>query len=183
MIAKIREDDPQYEMANPVPEDDVYIVGLIPRDYPDFRYWEDGRAAHVTSIKAGDTLFFDLRCNPRFLKNAPMGAISFYLPRSAFDEIADDASAYRIGELRCLRGRGVADATIRNLAFSLVGGFDRAQEVSRIFLEHVSFAVCAHLAQAYGGMRPNSLGRRSGLAAWQERRAKEILVANLDGAV
>jgi AraC family transcriptional regulator len=183
MIAKIHEEDPQYEMTNPVPEDDAYIFSLIPRDYPDFRFWEDGRPAPVTSSKAGETIFFDLRRNPRFLKNAPRGAISFYLPRLAFDEIADDASAYRIGELRCPRGRGLADATIRNLVLSVVGGFDRAQEVSRIFLEHVSFAVCAHVAQAYGGMRPNCLGRRGGLAAWQERRAKEILVANLDGAV
>ena len=27
------------------------------------------------------------------------------------------------------------------------------------------------------------MGRRGGLAAWQERRAKDMLVANLDGAV
>jgi AraC-like DNA-binding protein len=183
MVAKLREDDPQYEMTNPVPEDDAYMVGLIPRDYPDFRFREDGRDAPVTSLQAGDTVFYDLRRNPRFLKNGPLGAIAFYLPRAAFDEIADDASAYRIGELRCPNGRGVADATIRSLASSLVGGFDRPEEVSRIFLEHVSFAVCAHLAQAHGGMRPNSMVARGGLAAWQERRAKEILNANLDGAV
>jgi AraC-like DNA-binding protein len=183
MIAKIREDDPQYEMTNPVPEDDAYCVGLTPRDNADFRFREDGRDAPATFHKAGDTVFFDLRRNPRFLKNAPLGSIAFYLPRSAFDEIADDASAYRIGELRCPHGQGMADPTIRNLGLSLVSGFDRPHEVSRIFLEHVSFAVCAHIAQAYGGMRPNSMGRRGGLAAWQERRAKDLLAANLDGAI
>jgi AraC family transcriptional regulator len=183
MIAKIREDDPQLEMTNPVPEDDGYMVGVIPSDYPDFRFREDGRDCPVTSIKGGDTVFFDLRRNPRFLKNAPMGATTFYLPRSAFDEVADDASAHRIGELHSPRGQGVADSTIRNLGLSLDGGFDRSHEVSRIFLEHVSFAVCAHIAQAYGGMRPNSMSRQGGLAAWQERRAKEMLIANLDGAI
>jgi AraC family transcriptional regulator len=183
MVAKLREDDPQYEVTNPVPEDDAYIVGLTPQDYPDFRFREDGREAPATSVNAGETVFFDLRRNPRFLKTAPMGAIAFYLPRSAFDQIADDASAHRIGELRCPHGQGIADATIRNLAFSLLGGFDRSQEVSRIFLEHVSFAVCAHIAQAYGGMQSNSMGRSGGLAAWQERRAKDMLTANLDGTV
>ena len=182
-VAKLREDDPQHEMTNAVPEDDAYMVGVVPCDYPDLRYWEDGRAAPATSVKAGDSVFHDLRRNPRFLKNAPLGAIAFYFPRSAFDEIADDASAYRIGELRCPRGQGVADATIRNLGLSLRGGFDRPQEVSRIFFEHVSLALCAHVAQAYGGMRPNSMGRRGGLAAWQERRAKDMLTANLDGVV
>ena len=183
MIAKIREDDPQHEMTNPVPEDDAYLVGLLPSDYPDLRFWEDGRAAPATSVKAGDSVFLDLRRNPRFLKNAPLGSIVFYLPRSAFDEVAEEASAHRIEELRCPRGRDVADATIRNLGCSLVGGFERPHEVSRIFLEHVSLAVCAHIAQAYGGMRPNSMARRGGLAAWQERRARELLVAHLDGAV
>jgi AraC family transcriptional regulator len=183
MVAKLREDDPQYEMTNPVPEDDAYMVGVLPSDYADLQFWEDGQEAGRSSLKAGETVFYDLRRNPRFLKNAPMGAIVFYLPRSALDEIADDASAHRIGELQCPRGQGIEDATLRNLAFSLVGGFDRSQEVSRLFVEHVSFAVCAHVAQAYGGMRPNSMALRGGLAAWQERRAKEILTANLDGAV
>jgi AraC-like DNA-binding protein len=183
MVAKIREDDPQYGMTNPVPEDDAYMVGLIPRDYPDFRFWEDGRDAPVTSLKAGDTVVYDLRRNPRFLKNSPMGAITFYLPRSAFDEIAEDANAYRIGDLRYPRGQGIVDATVRHLALSLVGGFDRPQEVNRIFFEHVSRGLCAHVAQAYGGMRPNSMGRRGGLAPWQERRAKDILAANLDGGI
>jgi AraC-like DNA-binding protein len=183
MVAKLREDDPQYEMTNPVPEDDAYMVGVVPNDYADLQFWEDGREAGRSSLKAGETVFYDLRRNPRFLKNGPMGAIVFYLPRSALDEIADDASAHRIGELQCPRGQGIADATIRNLAFSLVGGFDSPQEVNRLFVEHVSLALCAHVAQAYGGMRPNSMALRGGLAAWQERRAKEILTANLDGAV
>ncbi|HEX3364150.1 AraC family transcriptional regulator [Phenylobacterium sp.] len=183
MVAKIREDSPQLEMTHEVPEDDAYIVGLIPRDYPDFCFWQDGRAAPAVSNRGGDTIFYDLRRNPRFLKNAPMGAVAFYFPRSAFDEIADDASAYRIEELRAPNGQGLDDPVIRHLACTLVGGFDRPQEVSHIFFEHVSFAVCAHVAQAYGGLRPNSMGRRGGLAAWQERRAKEILAANLDGAV
>ena len=40
-----------------------------------------------------------------------------------------------------------------------------------------------HVAQTYGGMRPVSRPARGGLAPWQERRAKEILSANLDGSV
>jgi AraC-like DNA-binding protein len=182
-IAKFREDRPQYEMTNPVPEDDAYIVGLSLCDYADLRFREEGREAPATPIKAGDTVLFDLRRNPRFLKSAPFGSMSFYFPRSAFDEVADDASAHRIAELRGPRGQGVADTTIRNLALSLVGGFERPQEVNRVFLEHVGFAVCAHIAQVYGGMRPNSKWRRGGLAAWQERRATDILTANLDGSV
>jgi AraC family transcriptional regulator len=183
MVAKIREDVAEFEMTHAVPEEDALMVGLTPRDNLDFRFREEGRDAPPTVHKAGDTVFFDLRRNPRFLKNAPLGSLAFYFPRSAFDEVADDAGVHRIGELWCPRGQGVTDPTIRNLGLSLVRGFDRPEEVNRIFFEHVSFAVCAHVAQTYGGLRQEPPGRRGGLAAWQERRAKELLAANLEGAV
>ena len=182
-IVRFQEDDPQREMTNPSPEDDAYIIGVSLRDHAALRFTEDGRESPPTLLRAGDTIFNDLRRNPRFLKDAPFGAIAFYFPRSAFDEIADDAHAQRIEELRCPRGKGIPDATMRNLGSTLIAGFDRSAEVSRIFVDHVSLAVCAHVAQAYGGMRPNSMGRRGGLAAWQERRAKDLLAANLDGSV
>jgi AraC family transcriptional regulator len=50
-----------------------------------------------------------------------------------------------------------------------------------LFVEHVLVAVGVHIAQTYGGMRPMSRPARGGLAPWQERRATEILRANLKG--
>jgi AraC family transcriptional regulator len=50
-----------------------------------------------------------------------------------------------------------------------------------LFVDHVLLAVGAHIAQTYGGMRPVSRLVRGGLAPWQERRAKEMIAANLDG--
>jgi AraC family transcriptional regulator len=52
-----------------------------------------------------------------------------------------------------------------------------------LFVDHVSLAVGVHVASTYGGMRPVSRPVRGGLAPWQERHAKEILCANLDGDV
>jgi AraC-like DNA-binding protein len=52
-----------------------------------------------------------------------------------------------------------------------------------LFVEHVLVAVGVHIAQTYGGMRPMSRPARGGLAPWQERRATEILRANLKGGV
>ena len=50
-----------------------------------------------------------------------------------------------------------------------------------MFVDHVLLAFGAHIAQTYGGMRPVSRPVRGGLAPWQERRAREILRANLQG--
>jgi len=51
-----------------------------------------------------------------------------------------------------------------------------------LFLDHVLLAFGVHVAQTYGGMRPVS-PVRGGLAPWQERRAKEMIAANLEGGV
>jgi AraC family transcriptional regulator len=50
-----------------------------------------------------------------------------------------------------------------------------------LFLDYVLLAFGVHIAQTYGGMRPVSLPVRGGLAPWQERRAKEMIAANLGG--
>jgi len=50
-----------------------------------------------------------------------------------------------------------------------------------LFLDYVLLAFGVHIAQTYGGMRPVSLPVRGGLAPWQERRAKEMIAANLSG--
>ena len=52
-----------------------------------------------------------------------------------------------------------------------------------MFVDHVLLALGIHVAQTYAGMRPLSPPIRGGLAAWQVKRAKEILSANLDGRV
>jgi AraC family transcriptional regulator len=52
---------------------------------------------------------------------------------------------------------------------------------NRLFVDHVLLAVGVHIAQTYGNMRPMSRLARGGLAPWQERRAKEILRANIHG--
>jgi AraC-like DNA-binding protein len=56
-------------------------------------------------------------------------------------------------------------------------------QANQLFVDHVLMAFGKHVAQTYGGMRPLVLPVRGGLAPWQERRAKEILSANLDGRV
>jgi transcriptional regulator GlxA family with amidase domain len=61
----------------------------------------------------------------------------------------------------------------------LLPAFDNPDQVSQLFADHISLALGTHIAQAYGGMRSVAAPSRGGLAAWQERRAKELMGANL----
>ena len=71
---------------------------------------------------------------------------------------------------------------MRDLLSSLRPALANPTEVSALFVDHVVHALCVHVAQIYGQM-PASLPLRGGLAPWQERRAKELLNANLDGEI
>jgi AraC family transcriptional regulator len=55
---------------------------------------------------------------------------------------------------------------------------EQAQSTSSLFFDHVAFAIHSRLASRYGGLQ--RLGTPTGgLAAWQERVAKEALSADL----
>ncbi|MEH2486434.1 helix-turn-helix domain-containing protein [Bradyrhizobium sp. AZCC 2230] len=76
-------------------------------------------------------------------------------------------------------GAGVNDATISGLGSSLLPALGNPDQANPLFVDHVLLAVGLHVAQTYGGMRPMSRPARGGLAPWQERRAKELLRANI----
>jgi AraC family transcriptional regulator len=80
-------------------------------------------------------------------------------------------------------GAGVNDVTIACLGSLLLPALSRPAQAHPLFVEHVLLAVGMHVAQIYGGMRPASRPARGGLAPWQERRATEILRANVKGGV
>jgi AraC family transcriptional regulator len=181
-VTEIRCDDPLPGMTSPVQREDAYLVGLILRDFPHRVLLGGGRQTPVCDLRAGDTCIHDLKRDPvSFLEKHH--ELFFYLPRAALNAIADDASAPRIGDLDCRLAAVVNDATIAGLGGTILPALSHPQQANRLFVDHVTLAVGAHVAQTYGGMRPVARPVRGGLAPWQERRAKEVLSANLDGNV
>jgi AraC family transcriptional regulator len=134
-------------------------------------------------LRAGESCLYDLKRNLAVLLDKPYHSLAFYLPRTALDAIADDANAPRIRDLRYEPGAGVNDVMISGLGSLLLPALSHPDQANPLFVEHVLLAVGVHIAQTYGGMRPMSLPARGGLAPWQERRATEILRANIKRGV
>jgi AraC family transcriptional regulator len=182
-VTEIRCDNPLPQMSDPIQQEDAFILGLYLRDRPKWQYWEDGRRASVCDIRAGESCLHDLKREPRGLIDKPYHALAFYLPRAALDAIADEANAPRIGDLSYKPGAGVKDVTISCLGNLLLPALSHPDQANPLFLDHVLLGVAVHVAQTYGGMRPMSRSARGGLAPWQERRATEILRANIKRGV
>jgi len=182
-VTEIRCDHPSPAISDLIRQEDAFLVGLLLRDFPRKKCWEDGRQAPVYDLRAGESSIYDLRRNPTVLLDKPHHSLAFYLPRAALDAIADEANAPRIRDLRYKPGAGVKDATISSLGNLLLPALRHPEQANQLFVDYVLLALGAHIAQTYGGMRPVSRSVRGGLAPWQERRAKEIIRAGLKGGV
>jgi AraC family transcriptional regulator len=181
-VTEIRCDDPSPAVSDLIKQEDAFLVGLLLRDFPRKKSWEDGRQAPVYDLRAGDISIYDLRRNPTLLLDKPHHSLAFYLPRAALDAIADEAKAPRIRDLRYQPGAGVNDVVISSLGSLLLPALRDPEQANQLFVDYILLALGAHIAQTYGGMR-SVRPVRGGLAPWQERRAKEILRASLKGGV
>jgi AraC family transcriptional regulator len=182
-VTEIRCDDPLPQMSGPIQQEDAFLVSLYLRDSPNCEYWEGGRRASVCNQRIGESTFHDLKRDPAALIDKPYHCLAFYLPRAALDAIADDADASRIRDLSYEPGVGVNDATIFRLGSLLLPTLRHPDQANPLFVDHVLLAVGVHVAHTYGGMRPMSRPARGGLAPWQERRAREFLLANIKRGV
>jgi len=182
-VTELRCDNPLPEMSGSLQREDAFVVTLHLRDRPNREYWEDGRRASVCDVRAGESCLHDLKRDPSALLDTPYHMLSFYLPRASLDAIADEANAPRIRDLSYKPGAGVNDVTISSLGSLLLPALSHPDPASRLFLDYVLLAFGTHVARTYGSMRPVSRLPQGSLAPWQERRAKEILRANLEGGV
>lgn len=184
-VTRFRSDAPNLGLTEPIVEEDAYqAVVLLQRGVHRYDLWEEGKALQTNPHARGDVSFFDLRSPPTYNVITPFDTLWFYLPHAALDAIAEDANAPRISGLQYRPGISMPDRTLFDLSRLLLPAFSNPAQASRIFIDYVTLAAAAHILHTYGGMRPASTERsRGGLAPWQERRAKELLNAHLDGDV
>ncbi|KUR79790.1 AraC family transcriptional regulator [Novosphingobium sp. FSW06-99] len=109
--------------------------------------------------------------------------VDLFLPRSAFDRVADHYGAARIASLSLPVGAAREDVVLAHLASCLERALEPSSASSTATIDQVSLALNLHLAQRYGGLKPPRTPDRGGLAPWQLRLARNALDRNLDGGV
>lgn len=179
---RLASDRPNHGITAPIPPEDAYLVTVQLRDCPDHELWVDGKPMPVPPFAKGDTLICDLKRDPIASMKSPFDALHYYLPRIALDELADELSAPRIDDLQYKPGAPVRDPVMLHLTLALLSSIESPENTSSLFVDYVALAFRAHVAHAYGGIarRPPPSRRRGGLAPWQERRAKGIIMAELE---
>lgn len=181
-VTEVIVDHPNGQLTKPIPLDDAYLICLNLRAARHKTYWEEGREIGVCVHRTGEIAISDLRRSPRVIMDSPVHHLMMYLPRATINAVADEASLPRVEHLQFEPGASVRDDIILELAQSLLPALRAPEQVNRLFTDHVAMALALHAAHAYGGQ---SLTRpiRGGLASWQEKRAKEMLLGDLSGNV
>jgi AraC family transcriptional regulator len=176
-------DHPPGRISDLIPRQDAYMVCCQLREKASFEYWEEGKAYKVPPLRAGDTTIHDLKRDPAAMIDGPLHTMMWFVPRQALNALADEANLSHIDELRFDPCVGVGDEIIRQISASMLPALRSPEQVSRLFADHVALALTAHVAHAYGGMPTGPRLVKGGLAPWQERRAKQMLIANLSGDI
>jgi AraC-like DNA-binding protein len=182
-LTEVCVDRPLGRLSDPLPRVDAYMICFLLRDLPNNSYWEEGREIALFSTRAGEITIHDLRREPLALMDKPIHSLLFYLPRTALNDLADQTNVPRISELRHDPTEGVLDETIRHISLSLLPALRAPERASRLFTDYATLALAAHAAQTYGGMQTISRPPKGGLAAWQEKRSREMIATNLAGTM
>ena len=179
-VTELHAKDPPTRISDPIPRQDAFLIGCQLQDRDPFEYLEDGRSVGTCSLKAGEITIRDLRRDPRSMTAGPFHSVLWFLPRASLNAVADEANAPRIDELPMEPCVGAADDVIQRLSASMLRALKAPEQANRLFTDHVAMALASHVAYAYGRQhltRPN----RGGLAPWQAKRAKEIILHDLSG--
>jgi AraC family transcriptional regulator len=176
-VVQIKSDAPVAKPLMDQPRGNAFIVTLSLYDDVDRDAWIGNRPL------TNKPRYSDWRGSAFARCRRSLHSIQFRFSRTSLDEIADNAGVPRVMGTHIKAGTPLDDFVIRNLGQSLLPAFEQPEHVNKLFIDHVLFAVGAHLVQAYGGSKAQSFPVRGGLAPWQERRAKDYLDANLDGDV
>jgi AraC family transcriptional regulator len=166
------------------PREKALVVAVSLCDDVDRDVWIGHRPlANMPPHQTGVSAYPDRRGSVHARCRTSPHPIQFRFSRTSLDEIADDAGMPRVVDLHIHTGIAADDFVVRSLGQALLPAFEQPEHVNRLFIDHVLFALGAHLVQAYGGNNARSVPVRGGLAPWQTRRAKDYLDANLDGDV
>jgi AraC family transcriptional regulator len=181
-VTEIRYDAADFGVSDPMSPVDAIAVGLQLRPHPLHELWYAGKAGPVRDVQRGDTLLCDLRAVEQVHTSNPFHTLQLFLPREFLDEIAAETGSPPIDELKVDPRLPQSDPAIRRMARIVQPLLSHPEDANELFATHFIQGLGAYVCTRYCGLarRKASVG---GLSAWQERTAKDIIGAHLDGAL
>ena len=181
-VTELKFDQPAPELSAPLPYDDAFLVSVLLLPVFNHELWKNGRPVSVNEVReAGHTHFFDLRQKPQGLFRRPSHVLHFYMPLATLNMFAEQENVQPISDFDYKQSVGKDDPVMRHLAAATLAAFDDRHAGSDLLLDSILTAAGVHVLVKYGASGRSAREQRIyGLAAWQERHAKDLMDASLD---
>jgi hypothetical protein len=131
-VTELRYEDPQFILSTPPVEENAFVVAVHLQLFERYEYWQDGKAAPVSTLRPGEAIIYDVRRKPTFHLNSLFHSVHFYLPITTLHALADEAEAGRIEELYYGPAVSHADPVLRSMAEALLPAFSRPEHANRL---------------------------------------------------
>ena len=166
----------QFGMTPQIPPEDTFIVAMYLTAVPHHELWSRGRPVISQGYAPHSMRIVNLSAEYSANITCPHETLVFYVPRLVLNDFAEESGTRRISHFVCQPG--IIDPIMVHLGSVLLPAFQRPNEASALFTEHVTFALLTHLSSAYGGARPGTQYSKGGMTRLQANRAKEFLAAH-----
>jgi AraC family transcriptional regulator len=177
-FSRLRSSHPLHGHSIATPSEESFAF-WVPLSVPFFsNLWTAGRRREVPDLRLGDAQLVDLNDNPVVGLDIPFDALRFYITQVALDEMANEAGIRRVKGLYA-PNFGARDLVMFGLAQAIAGVMEQPGEDTAMFSDCIALAFFAHVVRAYGGAPIGGRSARGGLAAWQLKRARDLINVNL----
>jgi AraC-like DNA-binding protein len=180
-VVRLRSEGGGASIVAKPPAGDTYVVAVKLRALDEHDLFLSGRHVSRTPVAAGGLCMIEPETEIHLELRAPFDILQFHFQLSMLADSLDGGNGRGILALRAPPA-GTPDPMAERLARALLPALEQPQLASPLFVSHMAMAFGAHVLHTYGAAPPES-ARRGGLARWQEQRVKELLAANLDGAI
>lgn len=165
---------------SPIP---AVLVSVSLRSLPSSSYkvWTADKLVPTLDVHPFHSNVIDFDSQPRCWAGCGFDYVHYSVPRVGLDDIAEDLGFGRVGDYRLAVLKD--DLVLAQITKSILPFIGRSDGTSILALDQFSLILGAHLLERYGVLQ--KIGRRSigGLAAWQKKRAAELLHEHLHGQI
>ena len=178
-VSEFKYEKPLADRTKALPAEDAFYLSIHLRGVSNRQIWLGDRAVETSPAAPASFAVHDLRQEPSFRSTTPAHAIGFYFSRDAIDILADDAGLARFGGFRLQAGDVAQDQVMHDMARVLLPLFGNPDQANQLFTDNLMMAIGAHVLATYGDAARMTATSKGGLAPWQDKRAKELLLANI----
>jgi AraC family transcriptional regulator len=175
-ISRLSIGDDQLGMTPQIPPEDTFIVAMYLTGVPHHELWSHARPVISQGYAPNSMRIVNLSDEYSANITCPHETLAFYVPRVALNDFAEESGSRRVSHFMCQPG--IIDPVMVHLGSVLLPAFQRPNEASALFIEHVTVAMLTHLCDSYGGARQGTPFSKGGMTRLQVTRAKEFLVAH-----